>query len=70
MKNIYKNIYWFGSYSRIFCKSKNTLIIRWFLTDCQVRKAERPKPNTFLVRGLQLTNVVERMFCSETAEDR
>lgn len=38
--------------------------------DCQVRKVERPKPNTFLIRGLQLTNVVERMFSVDTADDR
>lgn len=38
--------------------------------DCQVRKTDKPKPNTFLVRGLQLTNVVERMFLSESSEDR
>lgn len=38
--------------------------------DCQVRKSERPKQNTFVVRGLQLTTIVERMFSVDTAEDR
>lgn len=33
-------------------------------------KVERPKPNTFLVRGLQWTTVIERMFNAETAEIR
>lgn len=33
-------------------------------------KVERPKPNTFLVRGLQWTTVIERMFNAESAEIR
>ncbi|EJD76759.1 AGC/AKT protein kinase, variant [Loa loa] len=36
----------------------------------QLMKVERPKPNTFLVRGLQWTTVIERMFNAETAEMR
>ncbi|KAL3985473.1 Protein kinase domain family protein [Acanthocheilonema viteae] len=36
----------------------------------QLMKVERPKPNTFLVRGLQWTTVIERMFNAETAEIR
>ena len=38
--------------------------------DCQIIKLERPKPNTFLIRGLQYTTVVERMFCADTKEER
>lgn len=36
----------------------------------QLMKVERPKNNTFLVRGLQWTNVVERMFHTENAAQR
>ena len=32
--------------------------------------ADRPKPFTFLIRGLQMTTVVERMFHVETAAER
>nr|QCW06540.1 serine/threonine kinase AKT [Pinctada imbricata] len=38
--------------------------------DCQLMKQEKPKPNTFIIRGLQWTVVVERMFCVESAEER
>ncbi|RWS24576.1 RAC serine/threonine-protein kinase-like protein [Leptotrombidium deliense] len=38
--------------------------------NCQVMKTEKPKPFTFLLRGLQWTTVIERMFCTETEEDR
>ena len=37
---------------------------------CQIMQAERPKPNTFLIRGLQMTTVVERMFHVETPQER
>ena len=33
-------------------------------------KSEKPKPNTFLVRGLQLTTVIERMFNAENEKER
>ena len=32
--------------------------------------ADRPKPFTFLIRGLQMTTVVERMFHVESAAER
>ena len=38
--------------------------------DCQILKMEKPKQNTFVIRGLQWTTVVERMFFVETAEER
>ncbi|CAD5224739.1 unnamed protein product [Bursaphelenchus okinawaensis] len=38
--------------------------------DVQVMRAEKPRPNTFLVRGLQWTSVIERIFCTTSAEDR
>jgi len=37
---------------------------------CQIMTADRPKPFTFLIRGLQMTTVVERMFHVETAVER
>ena len=33
-------------------------------------KQEKPRPNTFLIRGLQWTTIVERMFCVESADER
>ena len=33
-------------------------------------KQEKPRSNTFVIRGLQWTTIVERMFCVETAEER
>lgn len=33
-------------------------------------KQEKPRSNTFVIRGLQWTTIVERMFCVESAEER
>nr|UCK81518.1 RAC serine/threonine-protein kinase [Arenicola marina] len=38
--------------------------------DCQLMRLERPRPNTFIIRGLQWTTVVERMFCVDSNEER
>lgn len=38
--------------------------------DCQLMRQEKPRPNTFIIRGLQWTTIVERMFCVETKEER
>lgn len=38
--------------------------------DCQLMKMERPRANTFIIRGLQWTTVVERMFAVDTTEER
>ena len=37
---------------------------------CQVLKCEKPKPFTFMLRGLQWTTVIERTFATETDRDR
>merc|ERR1719210_3162046 len=37
---------------------------------CQIMTADRPKPFTFFIRGLQMTTVVERMFHVESAAER
>ncbi|XP_064624162.1 RAC-beta serine/threonine-protein kinase A-like isoform X2 [Lineus longissimus] len=38
--------------------------------DCQLMRQEKPRPNTFVVRGLMWTTVVERMFHVDTPEER
>uniref|UniRef100_A0A1L8DLW5 non-specific serine/threonine protein kinase n=1 Tax=Nyssomyia neivai TaxID=330878 RepID=A0A1L8DLW5_9DIPT len=38
--------------------------------DCQIMSMDRPKPYTFIIRGLQLTTVIERMFHVETDLER
>ncbi|KAL2098661.1 hypothetical protein ACEWY4_005141 [Coilia grayii] len=38
--------------------------------ECQLMKTERPKPNTFIIRCLQWTTVIERTFHVETPEER
>ncbi|EMP37499.1 RAC-gamma serine/threonine-protein kinase [Chelonia mydas] len=48
-------------------KKKNVLYI--FL-ECQLMKTERPKPNTFIIRCLQWTTVIERTFHVDTPEER
>ncbi|VDP77644.1 unnamed protein product [Echinostoma caproni] len=38
--------------------------------DCQIICLNKPKPFTFLIRGLQWTNVVERLFFVEAESER
>lgn len=42
----------------------------WMWPECQLMKTERPKPNTFIIRCLQWTTVIERTFHVETPEER
>jgi len=37
---------------------------------CQIMKADRPKPFTFIIRGLQWTTVIERTFHVESEKER
>ncbi|XP_072120940.1 RAC-gamma serine/threonine-protein kinase isoform X3 [Mobula birostris] len=37
---------------------------------CQLMKTERPRPNTFIIRCLQWTTVIERTFHVDTPEER
>ncbi|CAD6996390.1 RAC serine/threonine-protein kinase [Ceratitis capitata] len=37
---------------------------------CQIMTVDRPKPFTFIIRGLQRTNVIERTFCVEKEIER
>ncbi|MED6271787.1 RAC-beta serine/threonine-protein kinase [Characodon lateralis] len=40
------------------------------VAECQLMKTERPKPNTFVIRCLQWTSVIERTFHVETNSER
>uniref|UniRef100_A0A672HWX8 non-specific serine/threonine protein kinase n=1 Tax=Salarias fasciatus TaxID=181472 RepID=A0A672HWX8_SALFA len=40
------------------------------VAECQLMKTERPKPNTFVIRCLQWTSVIERTFHVESNEER
>uniref|UniRef100_A0A674NW68 non-specific serine/threonine protein kinase n=1 Tax=Takifugu rubripes TaxID=31033 RepID=A0A674NW68_TAKRU len=40
------------------------------VAQCQLMKTERPKPNTFIIRCLQWTTVIERTFHVDTPEER
>ena len=37
---------------------------------CQIMSVDRPRPNTFIIRGLQWTTVIERMFSCEAEHER
>lgn len=37
---------------------------------CQIMFIDRPKPFTFIIRGLQWTNVIERTFHVESEQER
>uniref|UniRef100_S4RBH3 Protein kinase domain-containing protein n=1 Tax=Petromyzon marinus TaxID=7757 RepID=S4RBH3_PETMA len=40
------------------------------LAECQLMKTERPRPNTFIIRCLQWTTVIERTFHVDTPDER
>lgn len=37
---------------------------------CQIMSVDRPRSYTFIIRGLQLTTVIERMFYVESEDER
>jgi RAC serine/threonine-protein kinase len=37
---------------------------------CQIMSVDRPRPFTFIIRGLQWTSVIERMFYVDTEHER
>ena len=37
---------------------------------CQIMTVDRPKPFTFIIRGLQWTNIIERTFHVDTETER
>lgn len=38
--------------------------------NCQIMPVDRPRPYTFIIRGLQLTTVIERTFHVDTDQER
>ncbi|XP_057244550.1 RAC-beta serine/threonine-protein kinase-like, partial [Malurus melanocephalus] len=40
------------------------------VAECQLMKSERPRPNTFIIRCLQWTTVIERTFHVDSPEER
>lgn len=48
------------------CTEKTALPV----SECQLMKTERPKPNTFIIRCLQWTTVIERTFHVDTPDER
>ncbi|CAN8179232.1 unnamed protein product [Coccothraustes coccothraustes] len=40
------------------------------VAECQLMRTERPRPNTFVIRCLQWTTVIERTFHVDTAQER
>ncbi|GCB61168.1 hypothetical protein scyTo_0011267 [Scyliorhinus torazame] len=40
------------------------------VAECQLMKTERPRPNTFIIRCLQWTTVIERTFHVDTPDER
>uniref|UniRef100_A0A182NY76 non-specific serine/threonine protein kinase n=1 Tax=Anopheles dirus TaxID=7168 RepID=A0A182NY76_9DIPT len=43
---------------------------KFTVRDCQIMSIDRPRPFTFIIRGLQWTTVIERMFHVEDEEER
>uniref|UniRef100_A0A182Q166 non-specific serine/threonine protein kinase n=1 Tax=Anopheles farauti TaxID=69004 RepID=A0A182Q166_9DIPT len=43
---------------------------KFTVRDCQIMSIDRPRPFTFIIRGLQWTTVIERMFHVENEEER
>uniref|UniRef100_A0A182MDR8 non-specific serine/threonine protein kinase n=1 Tax=Anopheles culicifacies TaxID=139723 RepID=A0A182MDR8_9DIPT len=43
---------------------------KFTVRDCQIMSIDRPRPFTFIIRGLQWTTVIERMFHVENEHER
>ncbi len=52
--------------SQFLTEPSNNFTVR----GCQIMSVDRPRPFTFIIRGLQWTTVIERMFHVETEIDR
>lgn len=50
----------------VFTDPLNNFTVR----GCQIMKTDRPKAFTFIIRGLQWTTVIERMFHVDNDKDR
>ncbi|KAI3384073.1 hypothetical protein SNEBB_000285 [Seison nebaliae] len=40
------------------------------INDCQIISSEKPKANSFIIRGLQWSSIVERTFVAKSGEER
>lgn len=59
-----------GFKSKPSAQDLNDPLNNFTVKGCQIMTADRPKPFTFFIRGLQMTTVVERTFHVENAADR
>merc|ERR1719327_1399832 len=59
-----------GFKSKPSAQDLNDPLNNFTVKGCQIMTADRPKPFTFFIRGLQMTTVVERTFHVENATDR
>lgn len=50
--------------------SMNDPLNNFTVKGCQIMSTDRPKPYTFIIRGLQWTTVIERMFHVESESER
>ncbi|KAL3308618.1 RAC-gamma serine/threonine-protein kinase [Cichlidogyrus casuarinus] len=51
-------------------KKNLTPLNNFTVKDCDIWTLDSPKPFMFLMRGLQLTTVVQRLFCLKSADER
>merc|ERR1712038_1169704 len=59
-----------GFKSKPSAQDLNDPLNNFTVKGCQIMTADRPKPFTFFIRGLQMTTVVERTFHVESATER
>jgi len=59
-----------GFKSKPSAQDLNDPLNNFTVKGCQIMTADRPKPFTFFIRGLQMTTVVERTFHVDNAADR
>ncbi|XP_016979217.1 RAC serine/threonine-protein kinase [Drosophila rhopaloa] len=50
--------------------ASDSLLNNFTVRGCQIMTVDRPKPFTFIIRGLQWTTVIERTFAVDTELDR
>lgn len=51
-------------------ESMNDPLNNFTVKGCQIMSTDKPKPYTFIIRGLQWTTVIERMFHVESEHER
>ncbi|KAL3265410.1 hypothetical protein HHI36_009614 [Cryptolaemus montrouzieri] len=60
----------FGFKNRPHITAMSDPLNNFTVKGCQIMSTDRPKPYTFIIRGLQWTTVIERMFNVETERER